>query len=134
MSGRTDPFRRFCRFAAGAFALVVLYTLIVKLPSGELADDWLHTALHVATGAGLAFAGWRARSETVARAGTFGILLGYGFLGVFGWFVEGIALDSPLRIPLDAGDNGFHLALALAAAGPVAAPVRRRVVPVNEAA
>ena len=38
------PYVRYCRIAAVAFGLVAAYTLVVKVPRGGMAQDWLHTA------------------------------------------------------------------------------------------
>lgn len=109
-------YRRFCRGAAFAFALVALYTLAVKAPSAEIERDWAHTALHIVTGAVAGYAGWIA-DIAAARIFAIAVLIGYGVLGVAGWFIDGLFLDSSVRIPLDVADNVFHLLLAAAAAG-----------------
>ena len=104
------PYARFCRGAALAFALVALYTVVMKAPSGDIERDWLHTLLHVVTGATAAYAGWIATDA--ARWFTLAILVAYGALGVGGWFTDGLFLESAARIPLDVADNVFHLLLA----------------------
>ena len=58
--------RLYARAAAGAFAVVALYTLVGKLPGGELARDWLHTALHVVTACVAVYVGWIAERATPA--------------------------------------------------------------------
>lgn len=121
---RDAPFRVYARVAAAAFFLVALYTVLFK--RDELADDWSHTVLHVVTGAAAAYAGWGAARATAARMFTFAIAVGYGALGLVGWFIAGIALDHEYRIPLAAADNVFHLALAAGAVAAVAAGVRDR--------
>ena len=113
-SGRL--YRSYARLAAAAFALVVLYTLAVKLPGGELGRDWAHTALHVVTGCVAAYVGWIARGAWPAKAFTGTLALGYGALGLLGWFTNGVAMGSPFRIPLEAPDNVFHLVLGFGAA------------------
>jgi hypothetical protein len=111
-----DLWHRFARGAAFAFALVAVYTLVVKAPSGEIERDWVHTALHIVTGAVAGYAGWMSADIGAPRLFTVTILIGYGVLGVVGWFIDGLFLRSSVRIPLDAADNGFHLLLAAAAA------------------
>ena len=113
-------YRSYARGAAVVFLLVALYTLLAKVPSGQFARDWMHTALHVGTGSLAVYAGWIADRVTPAIAFTAGLALAYGTLGLFGWFRDGLLMDSALRIPLGAADNIFHLALALAAALTVA--------------
>jgi hypothetical protein len=108
------PYVRYCRIAAVAFGLVAAYTLVVKVPRGGMAQDWLHTALHVVTGALALYLGWLRRGYVAQRAFTVGVVAVYGLLGVVGWFVDGIALRTTFAIPLAAADNLFHLALALA--------------------
>src|SRR3712207_5951127 len=51
-------YRSYARGAAVAFSLVVSYTVLKKVPSGELARDWTHTALHVVTTSVAVYAGW----------------------------------------------------------------------------
>jgi hypothetical protein len=104
----------FCRGAAVAFALVVVYTLAVKIPTGGLQRDWLHTVLHMVSGGVALYLGWTG-SVLGARLYTLGIMAVYGLLGVVGWFIDGVALESAFRIPLSAADNVFHLSLALVA-------------------
>ncbi len=111
MSGER-PYRWYARVAAVAFLLVAVYTVAFKLPAGELERDWLHTVLHAATGALAAYAGWFAAAAWPARAVTFAVTVAYGMLGVGGWFVDGVFAGTPLRIPLGAADNVFHLLLA----------------------
>ena len=113
-------YRVYARGAAAAFALVVLYTLVAKLPGGELARDWTHTALHVVTGCAGVYAGWITDRATPAKAFTATLALAYGTLGLFGWFIDGLFMGSAFRIPLQAADNVFHLVLGVAAALTVA--------------
>jgi hypothetical protein len=127
-------YRSYARLAAAAFALVVLYTLAVKVPGGELARDWTHTALHVVTGCVAAYVGWIPERATPAKALTGALALGYGTLGLFGWFTEGVLMGSPFRIPLEAPDNVFHLVLGSAAVLTVAVasvPAGRRFTAVR---
>ena len=49
--GRRDrSYRLYARGAALAFLLVAAYTVPTKLLDGRLADDWLHSALHLGSG------------------------------------------------------------------------------------
>jgi uncharacterized membrane protein len=91
-----------------------VYTLVAKGATGQLADDWSHTALHVASAAAAASAGWVFAGVAAAKVFTCGLLVVYGALGIGGWFVDGLLLDSTFRVPLAAPDNVFHLALAVA--------------------
>lgn len=113
---RDRPYRAYCRVAAAAFALVVVYTLLVKLLEGELGGDWMHTALHVATGAAAVYAGWFAARAVAAKAFMLGLGAAYGALGIGGWFEDGLLMDSAFRIPLGPQDNLFHLLLVAGAA------------------
>ena len=79
--GEADRYRSFARVAAAAFVLVALYTLAVKLPRGDLDRDWLHTVLHLASGAVAAHVGWIARGAGGAMAFTFALALVYGRSG-----------------------------------------------------
>ena len=119
---RAGRYRTYARVAAAAFFLVALYTLAVKLPGGEFERDWLHTALHIASGSLAAYAGWIATRAAAARTFTLGLTAVYGALGLGGWFVDGIFTGSTFRIPLAAADNVFHLLLAAGAVATAAAP------------
>ena len=112
---RDGPYRTYCRVAAAAFVLVVVYTALAKLAEGELGGDWMHTALHLATGAAAVHAGWLAARAVVAKAFTLALGAAYGALGVVGWFGDGLLMGSTFRIPLGAADNLFHLLLAVGA-------------------
>jgi hypothetical protein len=114
-------YRWYARGAAAAFSLVVVYTVLKKMPSGEFARDWMHTVLHVATASVAVYAGWISRRPTAAKSFTAAIAVVYGTLGIFGWFTDGLLMDSTFRIPLDIGANVFHLALGVAAAFTLAA-------------
>lgn len=113
--GVLTSYRRFARLACAVFLLVAAYTIAVKLPAGELYGDWLHTVLHLAT-AMVALAVSRARVRPMwPRAFTWGLLAVYGVLGALGWFVDGLVMHTPLRVPLASADNVFHLLLAAGA-------------------
>jgi hypothetical protein len=43
-------YRRYCQSAAVIFLLITSYTAITKLAQGRLADDWLHSVLHLCSG------------------------------------------------------------------------------------
>ena len=114
--GRADRYRTYARVAAAAFFLVAVYTLAVKLPAGEFDGDWLHTVLHLASGAVAVYVGWIARGAAGASAFTLALAVVYGALGLGGWFVDGLLMDTTFRIPLAPADNVFHLLLAAGAA------------------
>jgi Domain of unknown function (DUF4383) len=122
-----SPFVRYTRVTAVAFLLVVVYTLVTKVPGGEIRDDWLHTVLHLVTGIVAVSVGWIVRSIATAQALTIAIGLGYGALGIAGWFIDGLLLDTEFAVPLAAADNVFHMLLAggAALAGIVVSSQRR---------
>ncbi len=105
-------YRRYCKAAAVAFALVTLYTVPTKLLHGRLGHDWLHSVLHLGSAMLAAYAGRPARSPAPARAVTWAVGVGYFALGCYGWFTRGLLLDTPLAIPLGAPENLFHLLLS----------------------
>jgi hypothetical protein len=107
--------RRYCRVVAMVFLLVTVYTVVTKLAEDRLSGDWLHSVLHVASAAAGAYAGWGARTDVLAVAYTGVIGVWYLLLGLYGWFTDGLLLDTPLAIPLTAADNVFHLSLGVAA-------------------
>ena len=119
--GAADRYRTFARVAAAAFFLVAVYTLAVKVPTGEFDRDWLHTVLHLVSGAVAVYVGWMATGAGGARAFTLGLAVVYGALGLGGWFVNGLLLDTTFRIPLAPADNVFHLLLAAGAVATAAA-------------
>ena len=114
-SRASRPFRIYSRIAAVAFLLVGVYTLTAKVPSGEFRSDWLHTVLHLVTGAFAVFAGWLAARHGPALALTAGVGMGYGLLTLFGLVSDGLFLGTPLRIPLTTADNVFHAFLSATA-------------------
>jgi uncharacterized protein DUF4383 len=113
--------RGFARAAAVAFLLVTVYTVAFKAPSGELRDDWAHTMLHVVGGVIAAFAGWVARGPVPASVFSVAVAVGYGALGIMGWFVHTLFADQEFRIPLAPADNVFHVLLAAGAVAALAA-------------
>jgi len=94
--------------AARDEGMLVVYTLLAKLPGGELGPDWTHTTLYLASGVVAVCAGCLSTSAAAAKAFTVGLLLVYGPLGA-AWFVGGRLVSSTFRIPLKAAHNGFHL-------------------------
>lgn len=113
--GRDRLWGMFSRGASVAFLLVVVYTVAVKFPAGELERDWMHSVLHVASGLLALGASLPAARPWAARAFTLGILAVYGPLSIAGWFVDGLAMQTAYRIPLHPAENFFHLLLAVAA-------------------
>jgi hypothetical protein len=105
-------YRTYCRVAAVVFLLFTAYPVVIKVIEDRLSHDWLHSTLHLVSAATAAYAGWFARSETPARLFTWGVAVVYGVLGVVGWFIDGLLLNSHLAIPLGPVDNVFHLGLA----------------------
>jgi hypothetical protein len=121
-------FRLYCRVAAFVFAAYTAYPVVTKLIEDRLAHDWVHSALHLVSALVAGYAGWLG-PPLAARLYVIGIGAIYGVLGVFGWFVDGLFLDSRhLAIPLGPVENIFHLALAIPAVTIVAidAVARRR--------
>jgi hypothetical protein len=49
------------------------------------------------------------------------IAVGYGALGIMGWFVHTLFADHEFRIPLAPADNAFHVLLAAGAVVALAA-------------
>ncbi len=123
--GTGRAFRLYARGAAVAFFLVAAYTVPSKLLQGRLADDWLHSALHLGSGLLGAWAGWAARGVAPARAFTWGVGLLYGGLGLYGWTTDGLLLGTPFAIPLGAPENVFHLVLGVPALAIIGRSVRR---------
>ncbi|GIH06285.1 hypothetical protein Rhe02_43520 [Rhizocola hellebori] len=109
------PYRRFCRIATMVFLLFTVYPLAVKLVEHRLAHDWLHSMLHLGSAALAGYAGWLARSLTPAILYTWFIGVFYTALGVVGWFIDGLLLETHLAIPLGPVDNIFHLGVGGAA-------------------
>ena len=120
-----NVYRLYCRIAVMVFVSITAYTVIVKLLQGRLADDWLHSVLHLGSGLAAADAGWYARGVTPARAFTWGVGLLYFALGVYGWFTAGLLVGTPFAIPLGVAENVFHLALSVPALAILALDVRR---------
>ncbi len=119
--------RLFCRYAAIVFVGITLYSLATKSVGGRLADDWMHSALHLGSAAIAAYAGWGARRHEPAVIFTGLLAMVYFGLGVVGWFIDGLFLGTPVAIPLRPADNAFHLLLGGAAAAVLAKALSTRV-------
>ena len=107
--------RVYCRIAAVVFLLFTLYPLVTKVLEHRLAHDWAHGVLHLVSAAIGIYAGWFAKSNTLAALYTWTIAIVYTALGVGGWFIDGLFLGTALAIPLGPVDHAFHLLLGLAA-------------------
>ncbi|HZM81299.1 MAG TPA: hypothetical protein VFC19_36700 [Candidatus Limnocylindrales bacterium] len=107
--------RVYCRVAAMVFLLFTLYPLITKVLEQRLAHDWAHGLLHLISAAIGIYAGWFARSDTLAALYTWTIAIVYTTLGIGGWFIDGLFLGTAMAIPLGPVDHAFHLLLGLAA-------------------
>jgi hypothetical protein len=105
----------YCRVATVVFVMNTLYPLIMKLSEQRLADDWLHSVLHLMSALVGAYASWHAKSVLPAKIFTWAVGGLYLLLGVFGWFTPGLFLGSPFAIPLGVADNVFHLFLGVPA-------------------
>jgi hypothetical protein len=53
-------YRLYCRIAAAAFVIFFVYPVTTKLLQGRLAEDWLHSVLHLCSALLGAYAGWYA--------------------------------------------------------------------------
>jgi hypothetical protein len=107
--------RVYCRIAAVVFLLFTVYPLITKVLEHRLAHDWAHGLLHLISAAIGIYAGWFAKSHTLAALYTWTIAIVYTALGMGGWFIDGLLLGTVLAIPLGPVDHAFHLLLGLAA-------------------
>ena len=123
--GMNRAYRLYCRIAAVVFVVNTVYPVITKLLQERLAEDWLHSALHLCSALLGAYAGWYAPNIAPAKLFTWAIGLLYFALGVYGWFVPGLLLGTPFAIPLGIADNVFHLLLSLPALAIVVLDVRR---------
>ena len=118
-------YRLYCRIAAVAFVVFVVYPVTTKLLQGRLAEDWLHSVLYLCSALLGAYAGWYAPNVAPAKLFTWAIGLLYFALGVYGWFTPGLLLGTPFAIPLGVPDNVFHLLLSVPALAIVVLDVRR---------
>lgn len=105
----------YCRIGAVVFVINTLYPVTTKLLQERLADDWLHSVLHLCSALFGIYAGWYASNIAWAKVYTWFIGLLYLVLGVYGWFTPGFFLDTPLAIPIGVADNVFHLLLSMPA-------------------
>ena len=108
-------YRLYCRFATVVFFVTTVYPLTTKLLQERLADDWLHSVLHLCAALFGVYAGWYASNIMPARAFTWGVGLLYLVLGLYGCLTPGFLLHTPLAIPLGVADNVFHLLLSVPA-------------------
>jgi hypothetical protein len=105
-------YRLYCRIATVAFAIITIYAMALNLIHHQLAQDWFHSVLHLTSGLLGAYAGWKATDVVLAKVFTWSIGMLYFALGTYGWFTPGLFMNSPLAIPLSAGDNIVHLLLS----------------------
>ncbi len=119
-------YRLYCRIATIVFVINTLYPVTTKLLQERLAEDWLHSTLHLCSAFLGAYAGWYASDIAPAKLFTWGIGLLYFALGVYGWFTPGLLLGTPFAIPLGPADNAFHLILSLPALAIVVLDIRSR--------
>jgi hypothetical protein len=117
-------FLMYCRVAAVVFLLNTIYPVVVKSLQGRLADDWLHSALHLASALAAIYAGWLATGLTAARVYTWAIGLVYLGLSLYGWLTPGFLLGTTFAVPLGPADNIFHLLLSIPALTIAALEVR----------
>jgi uncharacterized membrane protein YfcA len=108
-------YRRYCQTAAVIFILITVYTVLTKLAQGRLADDWVHSVLHLCSGLVGIYAGWLTKSPAPAQGFTWAVGVLYFALGCYGWFRPGLLLGTPLAIPLGVAENAFHFTLSLPA-------------------
>jgi len=119
--------RIYCRVAAVVFLLFTIYPMITKILEHRLHHDWAHGVLHLVSAAVAIYAGWFAKSNTLAVLFTWAVAIFYTALGVFGWFIDGLFLGTALAIPLGPVDHVFHLLLGFGAIAVLV--VNRRSVP-----
>ena len=108
-------YRLYCRIGTVGFFLTTVYPLTTKLLQERLADDWLHSVLHLCAALFGVYAGWYASNIVPARAFTWGVGLLYLVLGLYGWLTPGFLLHTPVAIPLGVADNVFHLLVSMPA-------------------
>jgi hypothetical protein len=113
--GLEGAYRLYCRIAAIGFVLITVYPVSVKLLEQRLAQDWLHSVLHLGSALLAAYAGWFAINILWAKGFTWAVGFLYLVLGVYGWFAAGLFLESRFAIPLGVADNLFHLILSVPA-------------------
>ena len=114
----------YCRIGAVVFVINTVYPVTTKLIQERLADDWLHSVLHLCSALFGVYAGWYASNIISAKAFTWFIGLLYLVLGVYGWFTPGFLLHTPFALPIGVADNVFHLLLSVPAVVIVVMDVR----------
>ena len=117
-------YRLYCRIGTVGFFLTTVYPLTTKLLQERLADDWLHSVLHLCAALFGIYAGWYATNIMPARAFTWGVGLLYLVLGLYGWLTSGFLLHTPVAIPLGVADNVFHLLLSVPAVAIIVLAIR----------
>ena len=105
----------YSRIAAVIFIVNTLYPLMVKLAQQRLGHDWFHSLLHLICALLGAYVGWRVKGVIAPKVFTLSVGTLYVGLAVYGGFMPGLFLGSPLAIPLGVADNIFHLLLSLPA-------------------
>jgi hypothetical protein len=100
--------RRYCQTAAVIFLLITVYTVVTKLAQERLADDFVHSVLHLCSGLVGIYAGWLAASPAPAQGFTSAIGGLYFALGCYGLVRPGLLLGTPFAIPLGVAENVFH--------------------------
>ncbi len=113
--GMNRAYRAYCRIATVVFVVNTIYPVTAKLLQERLAEDWLHSVLHLCSALLGAYAGWFAPNIAPGKLFTWGIGLLYFALGLYGWFTPGLLLGTLFAIPLGIADNLFHLILSLPA-------------------
>ena len=121
-------YRLYSRITTVAFIVFFVYPVTTKLLHERLAEDWLHSVLHLCSALFGTYAGWFAPNITPAKLLTWGIGLLYFALGVYGWFTPGLLLGTPFSIPLGPADNVFHFILSLPAVAITVLDMRSRTL------
>jgi hypothetical protein len=103
------PYYLYCRVAAIVFAIITIYVLTANTVRQHLAHDWFHSVLPVTSAVLGAYAALKVTDVIPAKVFTWSIGVLYLGLGTYGWFTPGLFMNSPLAIPLSAGDNIVHL-------------------------
>jgi uncharacterized protein DUF4383 len=122
-----SAYRSYCRIATVVFIINTVYPLTTKLLQERLAEDWLHSVLHLCTALFGVYAAWYASNIVPAKVFTWGIGVLYSVLGLYGWFTPGFLLDTPFAIPLGVADNVFHLLLSVPALTITVLDMRRSI-------
>ena len=123
--GMSRAYRLYCRIATVVFFVNTGYPATTKLFQERLAEDWLHSVLHLCSALFGIYAGWHVSNTAPAKVFTWGIGLFYLVLGLYGWFTSGFLLHTPFAIPLGVADNVFHLLLSVPAVVIIVLAIRR---------